>query len=109
MTEGFALDYIPRRMKELGYEDYHVRYRAFQLAYRELLKLTANNQFFLLIDPPQGVSVKSKFGEYNLADTNLSEMQHEHRGTIYVLNNGVNRLPAIVKFIQVIPKHKPKH
>ncbi|MBL4898592.1 MAG: hypothetical protein JKX76_02970 [Colwellia sp.] len=105
MTTGFALEYIKRRMLELGFGDrFLLKYRHLQLQAREVRTIDANNQFYLLIEPDDTIAVSSKFGQYNISDRGINEMQYEHRGTIKVSN--ISEGYAYAKFIQVIPKHK---
>ena len=105
MQVEFALDYIPRRMKEMGYENnYITRWRHFQLEGTASMRIDAENEYFLLIDPDVNVSVRSKFGVYDTTDIGINEMQYEHRGKIDVTNN--NNTVTLILFIQIIPTHK---
>jgi len=105
MNTGFAIDYIPRRMRELGfYNNYITRWRHFQIDAGASLRIDADNEFFMLLNPNRNISVRSKFGVYDLTDSAINEMQYEHRGKIDVQNNSKNIL--MVLFIQVIPNHK---
>jgi len=105
MTVEFALDYIPRRMKEMGYGDnYIIRWRHFQLLSGEVLSLPSYNEYFLLINPIPTLEVRSKTGHFNLTDITINEMQYEHRGKIDVKNTV--KEDCMVLFIQVIPNHK---
>jgi len=104
MTVAFAIARIPLMMEELGYgKNYIIRWRHFQLAAHEILSFDANNQYYLLIAPRYGISVKSNSGVYNYSDPSINEMQYEHKGKIQVNNN--NTYPQLVLFIQVIPNH----
>ncbi len=105
MTINLALEYIPRRMEELGFgNDYYLRFRHFVLQPSEQLDVPAFNQFFILVDEAQDVSVISEFGIFDLSLKNANEMLYEHQGQIKIQNNAsaINHL----RFIQVIPKHK---
>jgi len=105
MTTGFAIDYIPRRMRELGFSNnYLTRWRHIQIDAASGLRIDADNEFFMLINPDINISVRSKFGVYDLSDTAINEMQYEHRGKIDVQNNSKDTLTVL--FIQVIPNHK---
>jgi hypothetical protein len=103
MTVALAIEYIPRRMKALGYNnDYNIRFRHFVLQPKERKKIHADNQLFILIEPNDTVSVKSDFGIYDLAAINVNELQYEHQGNIRIRNYaGVTQH---IRFIQVIPK-----
>ncbi|HXU26798.1 MAG TPA: hypothetical protein VN698_06165 [Bacteroidia bacterium] len=105
MQLEFALDYIPRRMKEMGYEDnYIVRWRHFQMDKTSTYHIDADNEYYLLIDPDANVSVRSKFGVYDMTDAGIDEMQYEHRGKIDITNN--NNTTTMILFLQIIPSHK---
>lgn len=107
MTVQFALAYIPLRMRELGYQDqYTVRWRHVLLDVNETKTIVANNELYLLIEPSSHITVKSRFGIYDMSVDNITELQYEHRGHIDIRNN----LPTTqwVLFIQVIPRHRPK-
>ena len=105
MTINLALEYIPRRMEELGFgNEYYLRFRHFVLQPSEQLDVLAFNQFFILVEEASDVSVKSEFGIFDLSLRNANEMLYEHQGQITIQNyaSGINH----VRFIQIIPKHK---
>jgi hypothetical protein len=104
MTIDFALDHIPRRMRELGFEDaYYTEFKHLVLQAGEIRKIEAFSQYWMLIDEPSDVSIASEFGIFDLSLLNANELRHEHQGLITVTNqlSGINH----IKFIQVIPKH----
>jgi hypothetical protein len=108
MNLAFALDFIPRRMNELGFgEDYITRYRHVLVEDNATLTFNAYNQFMYFITPEEmNLSIRSKRGVFNLTDYSINEQQHEHSGKIEVINQtGQNQY---VLFIQVIPKNKSK-
>ena len=105
MTINLALEYIPRRMKELGYNtDYFIRFRHLVLQPNEEQTIHAFNQFFYLIEEAENVRVESETGVFDLSESKTNEMQYEHQSKIHITNylTGINHL----RFIQVIPKHK---
>jgi len=105
MTINLALEYIPRRMKELGYKsDYYIRFRHLVLQPNEEQTIDAFNQFFYLVEEAQSVRVESETGVFDLSESTTNEMQYEHQSKIHVTNylSGINHL----RFIQVIPKNK---
>lgn len=107
MNTEFALDFIPRRMKELGYgKNYITRWRHLQIDAAGILKIDAENEYYYLIQPGTLIAVKSKFGDYNVNDPGINEMQYEHKGKIEISN--LHKEPQLVLFIQVIPKHHLK-
>jgi hypothetical protein len=105
MTTALALEYIPRRMEELGYgKNYYIRFRHLTLQAGELLELEAYNQFYILVeDPPVSISVISDFGMYDLSFGKTNEQSYEHQGVIYI--NNYSTTTNHLRFIQVIPKH----
>lgn len=107
MTINLALEYIPRRMQELGYgNEYYIRFRHLVLEPEELLKIEAFNQFYILVDAPENVIVLSDFGLFDLSFNKTNEQQYEHQGFITIQNysSTINH----VRFIQVIPKNMVK-
>jgi hypothetical protein len=106
MNIALALEYIPRRMNELGYgTNYYIRFRHFVMQPSEKLDIDAYNQFFILVEEINDASVVSEFGLFDIAETKVNEQTYEHQGEIKITNysNAINH----VRFIQVIPKHKP--
>ena len=102
MNVALAIEYIPRRMKELGYgANYYIRFRHFVLQSQEELEIEAYNQFFILVEEKCDVSIHSDFGVYDIADSKTNEQHYEHQGNIVISNtrNTINH----VRFIQVIP------
>lgn len=108
MNIAFALDYIPRRMQELGHGDNYVtRYRHIRVEDKEALTLKARNQLLFFISPEvMNLHIKSSRGFFSLTDYTINEQQHEHSGNVSVHNDTGQNM--YVLFIQVIPKHKPK-
>ncbi len=107
MNTALALEYIPRRMRELGYgSDYYIRFKHFVLQPNEKMELNAYNQFFILVEEVADVRVESEFGLYDIAEDKINEQSYEHQGSITIHNclSTINH----IRFIQVIPKHKPK-
>lgn len=105
MTINLALEYIPRRMQELGYDkDYYIRFRHLILQANEEQNIEAFNQLYFLVAETENVRVESETGIYDLSEKNVNEMQYEHQGSIHISNylQGINHL----RFIQVIPKTK---
>ncbi len=104
MTAEFAIDFIPRRMKELGYgADYLVRWRQFQVEMNSILDIDAQNEYYYLVNPGNNYEITSKFGVYNINDTSINELQFEHRGKIRI--KSFSPVPLLINFIQVIPNH----
>lgn len=105
MNIQLAVEYIPRRMHELGYGDqYNIRFRHFVLQPAEERKIDGLNQLFLLIEPLDSVAVISDFGVYDFTASNVNELQYEHQGCISIINYATIIQP--VRFIQIIPKNE---
>ncbi len=102
MTESLALEYIPLRMKELGHTGYALRLRHFLLGAKKKMKLHAEGQLFMLVEPDCMISVNSEGGVFDLTETNINELSYEHQGSIRIRNYA--SVQVSVKFIQVIPK-----
>lgn len=104
MTIALAIEYIPRRMQDIGVgTNYYLRFRHFVLRAGETIELNADNQFYILVDEASELTIQSDFGFYDLADPTVNEQIYEHQGTITIYNYAPNA--THVKFIQVIPKN----
>ena len=101
MTEGTALDFAESRMKEMGVENYILRYRHVLFLGSEKKIFKSENQLLIFIQPYGQVNIISKSGIYNRNDAAINEMQYIHSGIIEVTNNSSNRTE--MRFIQVIP------
>jgi hypothetical protein len=127
MNLAFAMDYIPRRMREMGYgENYLTRYRhlrvgsesggyvgagggvggAAVITVGSTITVKAHNQIWLFIEPITNIVVESDKGVFNLADNTINEQQHEHSGVIKITNNTTSVVYAL--FLQVIPLNRKK-
>lgn len=102
MTSDLALEYIARRMKEMGYgKDYLLRFRHILLKVSEVREIIAYNQVFLLIDPMATIRIESDVGLFDLNEDHANEMQYEHRGRIKITNLSLTSTNA--RFLQAIP------
>lgn len=102
MTSDLALDYISRRMQEMGYgKKYLLRFRHVLLKVNEFRELTAYNQIFLLIDPIATIRIESDVGLFDLNEYGANELQYEHRGRIKISNLSLS--PTNARFLQAIP------
>jgi hypothetical protein len=102
MTSDLALDYISRRMQEMGYgKKYLLRFRHVLLKVNESRELTAYNQIFLLIDPIATIRIESDVGLFDLNEYGANELQYEHRGRIKISNLSLS--PTNARFLQAIP------
>ena len=102
MTSDLALEYIARRMTEMGYgKNYLIRFRHVLLKINETREITAYNQIFLLIEPIQSIRIESDVGLFDLTEDHANEMQYEHRGTIKITN--LSLTITNVRFLQAIP------
>ncbi|MGF2410749.1 hypothetical protein [Ferruginibacter sp.] len=102
MTINLALEFITRRMRELGYSDnYSIQLRHFILPAKSKQKIHAQNQLFVLIEPPETIFVKSDTGVFDVTTDNINELQYEHKGEIRIRN--YSAITQHARFIQVIP------
>jgi hypothetical protein len=102
MTSDLALEYIARRMKEMGYgKDYLLRFRHILLKVSEEREIIAYNQVYLLIEPVATVRIESDVGLFDVNEDHANEMQYEHRGRIKITN--LSPTPTNARFLQAIP------
>lgn len=102
MTADFAVEYIRYRMNELGFGgQYSLRFRHFRVSPKGTIKIETSNQFFILIEPNDGIVVESAFGVFDLTRDAINELQYEHSGDISISNYTTQSQHA--RFIQVIP------
>jgi hypothetical protein len=102
VTSDLALDYIARRMREMGYsKDYLIRFRHVLLKVSEVREITAYNQIFLLIEPVYDIRIESDVGLFDLTEDHANEMQYEHRGRIKISNLSISTVN--IRFLQAIP------
>ena len=103
MTIDLALQYIPKRMQELGYHSqYHLRLRHLVLQPQTTRDMSAYNQLVLLVDEVNEIRVESDTGVYDLTETNVNELTYEHQGAIKITNQST--FISRIRCIQVIPK-----
>ncbi len=104
MTIDLALEYIPKRMIELGYakDEYSLKFRHFVFKANEQKNIDAFNQLYILVEETEDVSVSSELGLFDLSSVTTNEMQYEHQGQIKIKNQSVQT--RHVRFIQVIFK-----
>lgn len=103
MTINLALEYIPKRIAELGYKGYHIRFRHFVLQPGEEKFVSAFVHLFYLIEPSNDIKVESDTGLFDLSEDRINELHYEHRGEIYIQN--LSPLINHLRMIQVIPKN----
>lgn len=100
MSEEFILQYIPERVRQLGYRKYHLRYRDVTILPLASQTFRAYNELWLIVDDPPGLVVESDYGIYDSTGDYISDNTHEHKGEINITNpDGENKR---IKFIQVI-------
>lgn len=107
MTEEAAILYVQKRMDDLGYKDrYRIRLRHFVLSPREIIKLDAFNEVYIIISASAGVRVESDLGVFlsTLNTTTSNEMLYEHQGKIKIENTRTQGVGNI-KCLQAIIIH----
>ena len=101
MTSELALEYIRRRMLEMGYQDYLLRLRHLLLKANETREITGYNQLFMLIEPTQDIRIESDVGVFDINEDHANELQYEHRGKIKTTNLSLSTIN--VRYLQAIP------
>lgn len=103
MTSQLAIEYIPKRMCELGYgSHYMIRLRHLVLKPGETRAMYVHNELMILVEPFCNVRLESAAGIFDLSEDLVNELQYEHSGDFKIINQSffINH----VRFIQVIPK-----
>lgn len=100
MTEQLIIQYVPERIRQLGFTDYHLRYRDLMIVKQSSMTVTAWNELYFIVDDPPDVIVESDYGIYDSTENPVEENVHQHRGEI-VIRNKSSRSKRI-KFVQVI-------
>ncbi|WP_207515033.1 hypothetical protein [Longitalea luteola] len=102
MTSDLALEYISKRMLEMGYgNSYLIRFRHLLFRAQEKRELIGYNQLYILIEPTKDIRIESDVGLYDQNEDHANELQYEHRGAIKIIN--LSPLLNNVRFIQAIP------
>ena len=104
MSEEFALQYIPQRVRERGYDRYRLEFQSLQLAPGEEREITAYNELWLLLEADEGIIIRSDYGLYSVRDEQAPENVHEHADQILIRN--ASHLVQRVQFIQVVLQSK---
>ncbi|MCU0435922.1 MAG: hypothetical protein MUC87_20865 [Bacteroidia bacterium] len=103
----FAMEYIPRRMCELEFgQNYVMRYQHIRLENSEIILLNVDNDLLLLISPETGIRIESSTGVFEINDPAVKQQQHEHTGTVKIINRNKFFIHAV--FIQVTPLNNKK-
>lgn len=104
MTIQYALEQIPRTMRDLGVNDnYLLKFRHLVIPPNDSTTIDGYSEYYFLVQAGNDLQVKSEFGDYDLLDNGIREQRYEHQGKIIITNpsDGYKH----IKFIQVIPKH----
>lgn len=103
MNISLALEYIPKRMEELGHgNQYHIRFRHMVLQAGETRAIASYNQFFILVEASPDIRVESDSGVYDLSEDMVNEYQYEHSGELVLTN--YSPVMSQLRMIQVILK-----
>lgn len=105
MNLQFAKEYMIERMENLGYKkgDYYIKYKHLVMQSGELKEIDGSNQFYMLTEEVQDVSIMSEMGSFDLSDNNLNEQRYEHQGTILIFNYSPHT--THLRLLQIIPKN----
>ena len=101
MTGELALEYIRKRMAEMGHKDYLLRFRHLLIRVNETREIIGYNQIFMLIEPVPNIRIESDVGLFDINEDHANELQYEHRGIIKTTNLSLS--PTNVRFLQAIP------
>lgn len=103
MNPLIAFEYAQRKLKELNVNgNYALDFRHLAVQDKKTIIINADNQFYYLVDGyATTFRITSDTGVYDLTDTKLSEVKHEHTGQISIQN----RVSPILhlQFIVVTP------
>ena len=100
MSEEFILRLVPERIKQLGYHNFHIRYRDFTVKANSKTLIPAFNELWFIANDPPGLIVESVYGVYDSTGEYLLDNSHQHRGEILISNPEQEN--KRIKFIQVI-------
>lgn len=100
MTEQLIIQYVPERIRQLGFTDYHLRYRDLMIGKQSSMTVTAWNELYFIVDDPPDVIVESDYGIYDSTENPVQENVHQHRGEIVIRNKSTKS--KRIKFVQVI-------
>lgn len=100
MSEAFILEYLPMKIKQLGYKNYHIRYRDIRVGRCSKESISAYNDLYFIVDDPYGVVVESDYGIYDSTGDYIKDNVHLHRGEITIENK--TEESRRIKFIQAI-------
>lgn len=105
MTIEFALEYIPRKMRELGVNDnYFLEFRHLVIPKKEVVLIDAYNEYWIMVKGANDLVVNSSLGDFDMYDKGINEQQYKHQGKITITNKSTNI--RHIKFIQIIFKNK---
>jgi hypothetical protein len=103
MNLDFVIEYIPSRMKELGYRkgQYHIRFHHYVLQPQQKIRIEAFNELYLLSEVIEDISIESASGVFDLSQQNISRQEYEHQGLIKIENQSDQ--VRHIKLVQVLP------
>ncbi len=100
MTEQFILQYIPVKVKQLGFSEYFIRYKDMTIPAGVSQIIESYRDLLFIVDDPEGLTVDSDYGMYDTTGNYLQENSHQHKG--YITINNPNDEAKRIKFIQAI-------
>ena len=100
MSEQFILQYIPVKLKQLGFMNYFIRYKDMTIPGNTIQVVESYRDLLFIVDDPEGLIVDSDYGMYDTTGNYLQENSHQHKG--YVNINNPNTENKRIKFIQAI-------
>jgi len=100
VTEEFIGQIIPQRIDQLGYKNYHIRYRDLSINENGSETIKAFNEIWFIIGDPPGLVVESGYGIFDSTGDYVFDNVHQHRGEIVIKNPDAE--VKRIKFIQLI-------
>jgi hypothetical protein len=99
---------INQKMSLRNYASFSVLFRELRFKANEALTFKVPGQFWFLEDniPPQFL-ISSEMGIYDLMDNRINELQHEHSGTIKMINRSSGVL--LLRVVILIPSKRKSY
>ena len=100
MTENLIAALLPEKVRQLGVQKYHTRFRDMTLKGNSTLRIAAYNDLYFIVDSPQGIVIESDYGIYDSTGSYIADHAHIHKGEITLTNPSAGN--KRIQFIQVV-------
>jgi len=103
MNLDFVIFLVKLKMTHLGYseQEYSVVFHHWVLRPQQKLKIEAFNEWYILSETIEDISIASTTGPYDLSNENILRQEYEHTGLIKIENQSTQ--VRHIKLVQVIP------